>query len=140
MEFKPTFIKDGPYYLAEIKEIDAMTQGRTKKEAELMVKDLLETMFLAYFDEKIKVKTATDQLGDLILIAEDRLAIPLILRCLRTASQKTIEEVSHACGFKSKNAYAQYEQGRRMPGIEQFSKLLEILGAQLRVNRIHETR
>ena len=140
MEFKPTFTKSGTYYLAEIREIDAMTQGRTKKEADLMVKDLLETMFLAYFDEKIEVKTKIDRSGDLILIAEDHFAIPLILRRLRSMSNKTIEEISQTCGFKSKNAYAQYEQGRRMPGIEQFIKLLAAMGAELRIERLQETK
>jgi hypothetical protein len=136
MEFKPIFIKDGNWYLPEIKEIDAMTQGRTKKEAELMVKDLLETMVLGCLDKKVKVKTKKDQSGDLLLILEDRYAIPLILHRLRSMSNKTIEEISQDCGFKSKNAYAQYEQGRRMPGIEQFAKLLKAMGAKLQITRV----
>jgi predicted RNase H-like HicB family nuclease len=136
MEFKPIFTKSDKYYLAEIKEIDAMTQGFSKKEAMIMAQDLLETMFIGYFGKKVEVKSKIDKQGNLILIAEDRYAIPLILRRLRSANNKTIEEISQDCGFKSKNAYAQYEQGRRMPGIEQFAKLLEAMGAKLQITRV----
>jgi len=36
--------KDGKFWLAEIPILDAMTQGRTRKEAFAMVADLLETL------------------------------------------------------------------------------------------------
>src|SRR5215467_4423556 len=36
--------KDGKFWLAEVPLLDAMTQGRTRKEALAMVADLLETL------------------------------------------------------------------------------------------------
>lgn len=36
--------KDGRFWLAEVPLLDAMTQGRTRKEALAMVTDLLETL------------------------------------------------------------------------------------------------
>ena len=140
MEFKPTIRRSKKFWLAEIREIDAATQGISKKEVELMAQDLLKGMIDAYFEKDVEIKMRKDDKDQLVLTAPDEYAIPLILRRLRIANQITIEEITHACGFKSKNAYAQYEQGRRMPGIQQFSRLLEILGAQLRIDRIHEIK
>lgn len=136
MEFKPTFTKDGAYYLVEIKEFDAMTQGRSKSEAELMIKDWLKGMIDAHFGVKISIKEKKDKNGHMIVIVPDKYAVPFMLYRLRIYNNKTIQEITQACGFKSKNAYAQYEQGRRMPGIEQFAKLLEAMGAKLQITRV----
>ena len=42
MRFQGKVYKDGKFWLAEIPMLDAMTQGYTKKEACVMVKDLIE--------------------------------------------------------------------------------------------------
>jgi hypothetical protein len=140
MDFKPVIKKSGKYFLVAIKEIDATTQGFSMEEARMMAKDLLESLFLGYFDKKIEVESKVDCKGDLLLVAPDQYAVPLILRCLRLTKKITIEEINHVCGFKSPNAYAQYEKGRRMPSVEQFSRLLATMGAHLRVERAQETR
>ncbi len=44
MRFQGQVYKDGKFWLAEIPMLDAMTQGYTKKEAYVMVKDLIETL------------------------------------------------------------------------------------------------
>ena len=36
--------KDGKYWLAELPSLDVMTQGKTRRDAYAMVKDLLETL------------------------------------------------------------------------------------------------
>lgn len=36
--------KDGRHWLVEVPILDAMTQGRTRREALVMVKDLVETL------------------------------------------------------------------------------------------------
>lgn len=36
--------KDGKFWLIEVPALEAMTQGRTKAESYVMIKDLLETM------------------------------------------------------------------------------------------------
>jgi predicted RNase H-like HicB family nuclease len=140
MEFKPKITKDGKFYLVEIEELDGYTQGFSQEEAELMAQDYLVCMIDAYFDKQVEVKMSKDAQGKLVLTVPDEYAIPLILRQLRAHSHKTIEEVSRACGFKSPNAYAQYEQGRRLPGIGQFIKLLEVFGATMEVKRLQETK
>ena len=133
MEFKTSVTKEGGHYLAEVSELNALTQGVTKKGAVFMLKDLLGEMLFDHFENKIEVKSKV--LGEeIILIIPDHYAFPLILKRLRAVKGKTIQEISDLCGFKSKNSYAQYEQGRRMPGIEQLAKLLEVMGAQLKIS------
>lgn len=44
MRFEGKLVRDGRWWLAEIPLLDAMTQGRTRKEAYEMVADWLETM------------------------------------------------------------------------------------------------
>lgn len=44
MRFEGRVWQDGEFWLIEVPALDAMTQGRTKAEAYLMIKDLLETM------------------------------------------------------------------------------------------------
>jgi hypothetical protein len=44
MRFYGRVYKDGKFWLAEVPILDAMTQGRTRKEAFVMVKDMLETL------------------------------------------------------------------------------------------------
>ena len=138
MEFKVTITKEGAHWMTEVRELSALTQGATKKEAFFMMKDLLGEMLFDHFEKKIGVKSKTDSQGNSVFIISDQYALPLILKRLRSVKGKTIQEVSDLCGFKSKNSYAQYEQGRRMPGIEQFIKLLEVMGAELRISRVQE--
>ncbi|MBI1929711.1 hypothetical protein HYR99_36365 [Candidatus Poribacteria bacterium] len=44
MRFHGKMYKDEKFWVAEVPILDAMTQGRTRKEAFNMVKDLLETL------------------------------------------------------------------------------------------------
>ena len=44
MRLQGKVYKDGKFWLAEIPMLDAMTQGYRKKEACVMVKDLIETL------------------------------------------------------------------------------------------------
>ena len=43
MRFAGRLVRDGRWWLAEVPMLDAMTQGRTRREALEMVKDWLET-------------------------------------------------------------------------------------------------
>ena len=133
MEFTAKLTKDGPYFLAEVNELDAMTQGKTKKEAVFMVKDLIQEMLFDQFEKQIKCSVLNKEKDNITLFIPDHYAIPLVLKRLRSTKGKTIKEISDKCGFKSKNAYAQYEKGRRMPSIEQLGKLLETMEAKLKI-------
>ena len=44
MRFEGKVFRDGRYWLAEIPSLDALTQGRTRRDALSMIGDWLETM------------------------------------------------------------------------------------------------
>ena len=44
MQFHGRVYRDGKFWLAEVPTFDAMTQGRTRREALVMVADLLESL------------------------------------------------------------------------------------------------
>ena len=44
MRFEGRIKRDGRFWLAEVPALDAVTQGRTKREVFAMAKDLIETM------------------------------------------------------------------------------------------------
>lgn len=48
MRFHGSVYKDGKFWLAEIPILDTMTQGYTRKEALVMVEDLLEKIGRAH--------------------------------------------------------------------------------------------
>ena len=133
MEFTARIIKEGKFWLGEIKELELITQGRSRKEAVFMVKDLLNEMLFDQFGKKIIFEVLKEEKEALVISIKDLYAIPFVLKRLRTIKGRTIKEISKQCGFKSLNAYAQYEQGKRIPGLLQFEKLLEIMGVHLKI-------
>ena len=124
MRFPGRVWKDGKFWLAEIPAFDALTQGRTKREALAMAGDLIETMAgVRGFRATVHptgggaFEIGANQVG--VLVA-------LLLRRQRESRGLTLAEVAARLGQRSKNAYARYEQGRAMPTVE---KLDELLGA-----------
>ncbi len=53
MEMEGKIWKDGRFWLVEVPALDAMTQGKTRKEALAMVKDLVFEMARSYFGDEI---------------------------------------------------------------------------------------
>lgn len=133
MEFTARIKKEGKFWLIQIKELDMMTQGMTRKEAIIMIKDLFQEMLYDQFELKLEISLLSEEKESATLFVPDQYAIPFVLKRLRALKGKTIQEISKLCGFKSINAYAQYEQGKRIPGIEQLEKFLEIMGAHLKM-------
>ena len=135
MKFIANLIKDDGFWLVNLDEFGGLiTQGKTKKEAIFMLQDWVQLMVDEYFNANITITTLDIIGNDIHFFVPDKYAIPLVLLMLRMGQGKTIEEITKLCGFKSKNAYAQYEKGRRMPGVEQLSRLLNALGAKLTIS------
>ena len=125
MRFPGRIEKDGRHWLAEIPAFDAITQGRTKREALAMAEDLIETM------AGVKGFRATvyPEPGKTFEIGGNRLGVllALLLRRQREHQGLTLAEAATRLGQRSKNAYARYEQGRAMPTVEQVERLLEAI-------------
>jgi hypothetical protein len=116
--------KDGTWWLAESEIADVCTQGRSRRDAALMLADAFETLI----DRRSCKVTVTDEGradGELTIEASEPAALAaLMLQRLRQNSGKSLSEVARAMGRASKNAYARYEQGRAVPTIEMFDALL----------------
>jgi ribosome-binding protein aMBF1 (putative translation factor) len=102
---------------------DALTQGRTRREALEMVKDWLETAvnrgdFHATVHEKGRAEFEVSGSDATSMVA-------LLLRRRRAASGASLRDMASRLGSTSRNAYARYERGEAAPTIEKLDALLK---------------
>jgi hypothetical protein len=125
MRLYGTVSREGKYWLVEIPLLDAMTQGRTKREAHAMVEDLVETLVGR---RGFKARVYSGKAGEFELSGTPtRLLVALVLRRQREASGLSLAEVSRRLKAKSRNSYARYEQGVSVPSIEKLNTLLRVV-------------
>lgn len=131
MRFEGTIRKDGQFWLVEVPAFDAVTQGRTKKEALAMAEDLIETMA----DTAGFRVTAYPTGGELFEIEADRVGtlIALLLRRQRERHGLTLGDAAARLGQRSRNAYARYEQGKAMPSVEKLDQLLKAIAPDQKI-------
>jgi predicted RNase H-like HicB family nuclease/DNA-binding XRE family transcriptional regulator len=131
MRFEGQVKKDGRFWLAEIPAFDALTQGRTKKEALAMASDLLETMADATGFEVTVYPTSRETFE----IGANRVGtlLALLLRRQRERQGLTLAEAAERLGQRSRNAYARYEQGKAMPTLEKLEQLLRAIAPDQRI-------
>ena len=130
MRLQGKVYKDGKFWLAEIPMLDAMTQGYTKKEACVMVKDLIETLvnrpeFSVDVHPVKRGNSALNHCDIEVSSSDTRAMISLMLRRQREKSGLSLSEVAQRLGVQSRNAYARYEQGTSVPTLEKFDQLLK---------------
>ncbi len=123
MRFHGKLYRDGKFWLAEVPILDAMTQGRTRREAIAMVRDLLETLV----DRPgFSAEVHPGKHGDFEISSSDtRAMVALLLRRQRQRSGLSIAEAAERLGVKSRDAYARYERGASVPTLDKLGNLLE---------------
>ena len=119
--------KDGRFWLVEISGLNLFTQGRTKKEAYEMAKDLIEG--LAEADGlKLDVTIIPEKENRFRAGAKDtKIFTAFILRRWRLAHDLTLKEAAKRLGATSLNAYARYEQGRSEPTMSAMERLISAI-------------
>lgn len=130
MEMEGRIWKDGKFWLVEVPTLDAMTQGKTRKEALHMIEDLVFEMARSYFNEDIGKDfaiTVTDYKKEVIGVSsnDNKILLALSLIKQREKSGSTVREVAERLGSKSPNAYAQYEKGRIRISLDKYEQLLQ---------------
>jgi predicted RNase H-like HicB family nuclease/DNA-binding XRE family transcriptional regulator len=122
MRFAGSISKDGKFWLAEIPILDAMTQGRTRKEAFAMVANLLETLV----DRPGFAVHVHPEEGDHFEVSASdmRPLVSLLLRRQRERSGLSLADAAARLGARSRHAYARYERGTSLPTIEKLDALL----------------
>lgn len=101
-----------------------MSQGRTRKDALLMVADAIEGLM----GEGAKVEVFAASGEDFEVGSPDvgRLTA-LLLRRQREMQGLSLADAAGRLGQKSRNAYARYEQGVSVPTVAKLGELLAVL-------------
>jgi predicted transcriptional regulator len=129
MRFEGKLTKDGRFWLAEIPLLDAMTQGRTRKEALAMAADWLETMANR---EGFRAEVHDRGGNEFELAGNDvRAMTALLLRRRRELSGASLRDVAARLGSSSRNAYARYERGDVVPTVDKLDALLKAASPEL---------
>jgi DNA-binding XRE family transcriptional regulator len=122
---------EGTWWYAECDIIGAYTQGRSRKDAALMLADCIEAKIGR---EGLKVNVA-DAPGDESLVivdaSEPALLAAEVLKYQREAHGLSLADVAKRLGSSSRNAYAAYEQGKREPSIAKYQELLAAVAPEL---------
>ena len=117
--------KGEKFWSVVIADLKIYTQGRNEKDAYTMAKDALECLV----DEKGFHAYVKPMSGNRFSVAATDIR-PLIARYLQVARSRsglTIQEVADRMGVTSRNAYAQYEQGKATPSLEKLTQILQAL-------------
>lgn len=123
MRFEGVIRRDGKWWLAEIPILDALTQGRTRREALEMIGDWLETMVGS---SGFRASVHPRGRAEFEIAGSDAAAMTaLLLRRRRESSGTSLREIAARLGASSRNAYARYEQGRAVPTMEKLDVLLK---------------
>lgn len=125
MRFHGKLSRDGKWWLAEVPVFDAMTQGRTRREALEMIADWFATMVNRKgFSVQVH---ATGKVEFEVGSENARTMIAFLLRRQRQHSGLSLAQVAERLGAKSRNAYARYEQGISVPTVEKLDELLRAI-------------
>jgi ribosome-binding protein aMBF1 (putative translation factor) len=131
MRFEGRVRKDGRFWLVEVPAFDAVTQGRTKREALEMAADLLETMASTKGFRVTALPTGRETFE--VGASHLGVLLALLLRRQRERRGLSLAEAAERLGQRSKNAYARYEQGKAMPTVAKLEQLLKAIAPDQRI-------
>lgn len=129
MEFEGKIWKGDKYWLVEVSSLDIMTQGKSYKNAMVMIGDAIRELLMGYFPkesiEDLDITVIDYKNGNIAISARDsKLLLALSLRRQRAKSGSTVREVAERLGSKSPNIYAPYERGEKKFSLEHYEKLI----------------
>lgn len=121
--------ENSSWWLIEVPFLDLMTQGRTRKEALMMVEDAIVELLIDSYSNLLKknfrVSVSLYEDGVIGIGATDeKLLFALGLKRQREKSGSTIRDVVKRLKSKSPNAYARYERALVRPSLEKCDELL----------------
>lgn len=116
--------KDKKHWLIEVPALDIMTQGYSRHEAFSMLRNAIALLC----DQKgfrLSIRSY-DQNTFVVGAKNEKALLALMLKRQRAKHNLSIAGMAEKLHVKSKNTYAQYEQGRNQPS---FGKVQEFLTA-----------
>lgn len=113
------------HWLAEVADLDLVTEGRSRADAAAMLKDAIEALVA---EERFEAEVGVETSGRCTVGSNsDARLVALMLRRLRSREGLSVREVARRLGSRSPNAYAQYESGRVAPSVDTLTRLLAAL-------------
>ncbi|MGB5159747.1 MAG: helix-turn-helix transcriptional regulator [Thermoanaerobaculia bacterium] len=125
MRFSGRVWKDGSHWLAEVPLFEALTQGRTRREALEMIEDWFASMVDRPGFSVEALSTGEDEFE--VTSTDLKSMISLLLQRRRQESGLSLADAAERLGVKSRNAYARYERGDSVPTIEKLDQLLKAI-------------
>jgi hypothetical protein len=125
MRFSGRVWKDGSHWLAEVPLFEAVTQGRSRREALEMIEDWFVSMVNRPGFAVEAMPTGQDEFE--VTSNDLKSMISLLLQRQRQESGLSLADAAERLGAKSRNAYARYERGDSVPTIEKLDQLLKAI-------------
>ncbi len=120
--------KHKKWWLIEIPVLDLLTQAKSKKEAYFMLGNALE---LLLNDKGLRIKIIPHSKNTFFLSSNNPISLlSLMLKRQRALKNISLSEMAKKLKTKSKNAYAQYEQGRSEPSLSKLQEFISVLAPQ----------
>jgi predicted RNase H-like HicB family nuclease len=131
MELEGRVWKEGKWWIIEVPCLNITTQGKTKKDAFLMIKDAVFELMKSYFtdlDNGFNI-TVRDYKGNAfgLTSSDNKLLLSFLLIRQREESGLSVREVAKRLSSKNPNSYAQYERGKMNFSIDQYEKLMHAI-------------
>jgi helix-turn-helix protein len=122
MRFAGRVFKAGRHWAIEVPILGVVTQGKTRKDAFVMIADAIEVLANR---EGFRVEVFPG-VGEYFEVGSPDVAnlTALLLRRQRVRRGLTLADAARRLGARSLNSYARYEQGRSVPSIERLNELL----------------
>jgi hypothetical protein len=116
-------------WLAEVRDLDLVTQGTSRLDAAHMLQDAVEAL-VSTKGFRVEVRLQGRR-RCWVRSNDDARLVALMLRRLRAREGLSVREVAARLGSKSPNAYAQYETGRVAPSLDTLTRLVSALNPSL---------
>jgi hypothetical protein len=131
MVFKGRLWKKGKFWVVDVPLFRVSTQGHSRKEALSMIAEAIE---LHVGKRSFKVKVTSLNKSDFVVSSSDEAElIALLLRRERAMQHLTIRDVAKLLGYASPSAYAQYETGKHIPGLDKLSRFIKAMNPKAHV-------
>ena len=121
--------KSESFWVIEIPALNVVTQGHTKKDAYFMIRDAVEMLINK---KGFKTETVPLNKSEFLFGSNDSGAlIAFLLKQQRHKHGLSLSDMAERLGVASKNAYAQYEQGKNLPSLTKLQNFLEAMSEDL---------
>lgn len=124
--------KDGQFWLIEVPSLDLATQGKSKKDACSMLQDALKALMNQKRIYSQIILVNNDEL--LLEIRDETVLLALMLKRQRAKYGLSLSQMAKKLKTRSKNAYAQYEQGRNEPSLSKLQEFFSAMNAGLKLS------